>query len=69
MCEYRGEVDQALRHTEQDLQQVSQALRAYESVGMGFDLLVKEYTQLRDDVDNKRWAVRELKQHTLQDTS
>lgn len=58
-------MDANIKDTEQVIQQVSQALVAYESVGMGFDSLVEEYTQLRDEVENKKWAVRELK-HSLE---
>lgn len=41
---------------------VSQALNAYESVGMGFDALVNEYSQLKNEVENKQWALKEFQQ-------
>lgn len=50
-----------------ELKKVSQALSTYESVGQDFDAMVQEYTKLRDDVDNKKWALREFK-HSLEDT-
>ncbi|XP_013410839.1 HAUS augmin-like complex subunit 4 [Lingula anatina] len=45
-----------------ELHQVSQALTAYEAVGAGFDEMVSEYAKLRDEVENKRWALTELQQ-------
>ena len=47
--------------TKRDLAAASQALKAYESVGMGFDALVLEYTYLKEEIENKKWALRELK--------
>lgn len=61
----RHEVDSGIKDTQQEIQLVTQALAAYESIGMGFDSLVEEYTQLREEVENKKWAVRELK-HSLE---
>ena len=64
-CHCRKELDVTIRDTQSEVQQVSQVLAAYESIGMGFDSLVEEYTKLRDEVENKTWAVRELK-HSLE---
>ena len=50
--------------TQHELSTTQHALKAYQAVGMGFDELVREYTQLRDEVDNKKWAVRELREST-----
>ena len=37
-------------------------LVAYESVGMGFDTLVQQYGALMAEIDNKKWALSELRQ-------
>ena len=37
-------------------------LIAYESVGMGFDALVQQYAALMAEIDNKKWALSELRQ-------
>jgi len=34
-------------------------------VGSDFDAVVQEFTQLRSDLENKRWALHELKKHPL----
>ena len=47
--------------TSSDISASSQALKAYESVGLGFDALVREYTYLKEEIENKQWAIRELK--------
>lgn len=51
----------ATLETQHDLSTTGHALKAYEAVGSGFDDLVKDYTQIRDELDNKKWAIRELK--------
>ena len=48
--------------TEREYSNVTQALKAYESVGMGFDSLVNEYSRLRNEVENKQWALSEFQQ-------
>ena len=40
-----------------------QALKAYKSVGMGFDDLVQLYGDIIAEIDNKKWALTELR-HT-----
>ena len=54
-------MDTTIRDTEAELTRVGQSLHTYESVGLGFENIVREYTQLQDDIENKRWAMRELK--------
>lgn len=48
--------------SEREYSNVTQALKAYESVGMGFDSLVNEYSRLRNEVENKQWALSEFQQ-------
>lgn len=36
------------------------ALKTYEVLGEDFESLVKEYTQLKQAVENKRWALQEF---------
>lgn len=45
-----------------ELLRLTQTLLAYESVGMGFDSLVQQYTTLMAEIDNKKWALSELRQ-------
>ncbi|XP_073233389.1 HAUS augmin-like complex subunit 4 [Porites lutea] len=45
-----------------ELHRLTQTLLAYESVGMGFDSLVQQYTTLMAEIDNKKWALSELRQ-------
>jgi len=45
-----------------ELLRLTQTLLAYESVGMGFDSLVQQYTTLMAEIDNKKWALTELRQ-------
>lgn len=37
-----------------------QVLNTYEVLGEEFDRLVKEYTQLKQATENKRWALQEF---------
>ena len=50
----------AVVETQHELSTVQHALAAYESVGVGFDSLVDEYTKLSGDIENKKWALQEL---------
>ncbi|ESO98216.1 hypothetical protein LOTGIDRAFT_187302 [Lottia gigantea] len=56
----RGHLDEATEESNKDLVRITQALSAYDSVGMGFESLVDEYSQLRSELENKRWAMTEL---------
>jgi hypothetical protein len=57
----RGELDKAIHTTEHELKEVGKALGVYETVGAEFDCLVQEYTQLKEEITNKQWALKELK--------
>ncbi|XP_050395830.1 HAUS augmin-like complex subunit 4 [Patella vulgata] len=57
-------VEETTDIAEKDLSRISQALTAYDSVGMGFENLVDEYSKLRSELENKRWAMTEL-QHSV----
>ncbi|CAH3124937.1 unnamed protein product [Porites lobata] len=52
-----------------ELHRLTQTLQAYESVGMGFDSLVQQYTTLMAEIDNKKWALSELRQTQDDDLS
>ena len=54
-------MDGATKSTQEEWTKASEVLKTYESVGMGFDGLVQEYTHLQDEIANKKWALRELK--------
>ena len=65
-CAYeRSELDKSIADTKQELSRSTTALRTYESVGTGFDAVVQEFTRLRSDIENKRWALHELKKHPI----
>lgn len=55
--------------TKKELHQVMQALHGYKSVGMGFENLVRHYGDLLAEVDNKKWALTELRHSETQDVS
>ena len=61
----RSELDKSIADTEQALSRCSTSLRAYESVGSDFDAVVQEFTELRSVIENKRWALHELKKHPV----
>lgn len=39
---------------------VTKTLQTYESLGSEFDELVMEYQRLKEETDNKEWALSEL---------
>lgn len=56
----RDRLEASIRLQEQDMQKSRQALSTYEVLGEDFDRLVKEYTRLKQAVENKRWALQEF---------
>lgn len=64
---FRGHLVDAEQEETKELQRASHALQVYQSVGMGFDQLVKEYTFLLREIDNKKWALSELRQSNNQE--
>ena len=57
----RNSLDVALQDSKTELARIKELLNVYESVGPGFEALVKQYTQLTAQIDNKKWALSELK--------
>ena len=60
----RKELDVTIDKTQSELSQVEQSLKAYTAVGDSFDNIVREYTYLKDEIESKKWALREFK-HSL----
>lgn len=58
----RAYLKDAEEESSAELLRLTQTLLAYESVGMGFDSLVQQYTTLMAEIDNKKWALSELRQ-------
>ncbi|KAL2790197.1 HAUS augmin-like complex subunit 4 isoform 2 [Daubentonia madagascariensis] len=56
----RDHLEGAIRLQEQDMEKSRQVLNTYEVLGEEFDRLVKEYTQLKQATENKRWALQEF---------
>ena len=60
---FRAYLKDAEEESSAELHRLTQTLLAYESVGMGFDSLVQQYTTLMAEIDNKKWALSELRQN------
>uniref|UniRef100_A0A8C0HZ69 HAUS augmin like complex subunit 4 n=1 Tax=Balaenoptera musculus TaxID=9771 RepID=A0A8C0HZ69_BALMU len=56
----RDRLEGAIHLQEQDMEKSRQVLNTYEVLGEEFDRLVKEYTQLKQATENKRWALQEF---------
>ncbi|XP_007949435.1 HAUS augmin-like complex subunit 4 [Orycteropus afer afer] len=56
----RDRLEGAVHLQEEDMEKSRQVLNTYEVLGEEFDSLVKEYTQLRQATENKRWALQEF---------
>ena len=56
----RDRLEGAIRLQEQDMEKSRQVLNTYEVLGEEFDKLVKEYTQLKQAAENKRWTLQEF---------
>ena len=68
-CYFRAYLKDAEEGSSAELHRLTQTLLAYESVGMGFDSLVQQYTTLMAEIDNKKWALSELRQTQDDDLS
>ncbi|XP_059952459.1 HAUS augmin-like complex subunit 4 isoform X4 [Mesoplodon densirostris] len=56
----RDRLEGAIHLQQQDMEKSRQVLNTYEVLGEEFDRLVKEYTQLKQATENKRWALQEF---------
>ncbi|XP_032121465.1 HAUS augmin-like complex subunit 4 isoform X4 [Sapajus apella] len=56
----RDRLEGAIHLQEQDMEKSRQVLNSYEVLGEEFDRLVKEYTVLKQAIENKRWALQEF---------
>ena len=53
--------------TKKELHRVMQSLKAYTSIGMGFEELVQLYGDIIAEIDNKKWALTELRHNENND--
>ena len=57
----RYHLTKEIKQTREEIQKTQHSLNVYESVGDTFTKLLNEYTHLTIDIDNKKWALAELK--------
>ncbi len=50
----------AQQQLQEELSQTQQVIRSYHSLGEEFTLLTQQYRQLREEIENKQWALTEL---------
>ncbi|KAL4609420.1 HAUS augmin-like complex subunit 4 isoform X2 [Arapaima gigas] len=60
----REKLDAELKAIRAEKQSAESMLSSFEVLGQEFEALVQEYTQLRLEIDNKSWALREFSQHS-----
>ena len=53
--------------TKKELHRVMQSLKAYKAIGMGFEELVHLYGDIIAEIDNKKWALTELRHNDNND--
>ena len=56
----KASVDKNREQLRSELLKYEAALKAYRSVGMGFERMGKEYATLLEEIENKKWAISEL---------
>lgn len=57
----RSHLDEHKQQLEVKLAETEQTLLHYESLGPGFMTIAKEYHELLEEIDNKKWALTELR--------
>ncbi|RDD46921.1 HAUS augmin-like complex subunit 4 [Trichoplax sp. H2] len=50
----------AQAEVENELTTISESLRSYEAIGMGFDKIVLQYAEIAKSIDEKRWALSQI---------
>jgi len=55
------ELSKQIKVTRKEIQKTKKSLEMYESIGDSFTNLLNEYTKLNIDIENKKWALAELK--------
>lgn len=56
----RSSLEKAILIQEQEVMTSRMLLHPYESLGPEFELIVKEYTRLKEDIATNKWALEEL---------
>lgn len=65
----RSELVKSISDTESELSRTTVAVQSYESVGREFESVVTEFTRLRSEIENRRWALHELRRHAAGSTT
>ena len=60
MAEVRRQLDEMNTNLDSRLATATATLRSYHSVGREFMQIASEYTQVKAEIENKKWALREL---------
>jgi len=58
----RSHLDEKRKQIMEDWAKTEDGVRLYESIGMGFDKLVEEYAEILEEIRNKEWAIRQLRE-------
>ena len=56
----REELHSAFKKTTKESEQMSSKIKQYQSIGMGFDELAKEYASIVEQIESTRWQMKEL---------
>ena len=56
----RSHLLSAQQQLQEELSQTQQVIRSYHSLGEEFTLLTQQYKQLREEIENRQWALTEL---------
>ena len=57
---FRKELSQCKEETDKELKQVTALLNSYASLGDEFQAVVKEFTKVKEEIDNRKWALGQL---------
>jgi HAUS augmin-like complex subunit 4 len=63
----KNHLEVAKREAVEEHERVLVKLQEYSSLGLGFESIVKQYTQLLEEIKNKRWALSELQKQQPQE--
>ena len=57
----RGQILSSLREVRAEIERVRASVGQFQSIGSQFDSLVEHYAKILNEIEGKKWALKELK--------
>ena len=61
MEKIRAQIVSSLREVRAEIERVRASVAQFQSIGPQFDFLVEQYAKILNEIEGKKWALKELK--------